>query len=167
MQAESDLGAEAERIKASGVLGEARVRRLFDYLVTSSLAGQSPKEIAIAVDVFGKSADFDSGQDALVRVYIHKLRKGLEEFYASHASAPAGTLTIPRGEYRLRFAPDAAAPDTSAPDSSAARPPRRRYERWSRQWLRALCGCELRKAILTGCAPALCGPPSSRMTAPS
>jgi len=130
MQEESALGAEAERIKTSGVLGEARVRRLFDYLVTSSLAGQSPKEMAIAIDVFGKSADFDTGQDALVRVYIHKLRKALEEFYASHAGAPAGTLTIPRGEYRLRFAPDAAVPDPTAPDSSAAVPPRRQILRW-------------------------------------
>jgi len=103
MKDECDLGAEAARIRASGVLGEARVRRLFDYLVTSSLADQSPKEIAIAVDVFGKSADFDTGQDALVRVYIHKIRKALEEFYASHAGIEAGTLTIPRGEYRLRF----------------------------------------------------------------
>jgi len=130
MQEESALGAEAERIKSSGVLGEARVRRLFDYLVTSSLAGQSPKEIAIAIDVFGKSADFDTGQDALVRVYIHKLRKALEEFYASHAGAPAGTLTIPRGEYRLRFAADAAVPDLPAADSSAAVLPRRQIPRW-------------------------------------
>ena len=137
MKDESDLGAEAERIRASGVLGEARVRRLFDYLVTSSLAGQSPKEIAIAVDVFGKSADFDSGQDALVRVYIHKLRKALEEFYASHAGVAAGSLTIPRGEYRLRFAsdtvpPGAAAVGTSAPGTSPAAPPRRRTQRWQK-----------------------------------
>jgi hypothetical protein len=126
----SDLGAEAERIKASGVLGEARVRRLFDYLVTNSLAGQSPKEIAIAVDVFGKSADFDTGQDALIRVYIHKLRKALEEFYATHPRAAAGTLGIPRGEYRLKFTAGSATPDAPAaesPPGNATRwPPMRR-----------------------------------------
>ena len=36
-----------ERIQVSGVLGEARQRRLFDYLAEKSLAGQSPKEIAV------------------------------------------------------------------------------------------------------------------------
>jgi hypothetical protein len=130
MTHDSDLAVEAERIQASGVLGEARVRRLFDYLVASSLAGQSPKEIAIAVDVFGKSADFDTGQDALVRVYIHKLRKALEEFYASHASAPAGTLSIPRGEYRLKFIPGAAVAEPE--------PPRRETLRWqAKRWPKA------------------------------
>src|SRR6202789_1174467 len=95
------LRQEVNRGQASGVLGEARLRRMFDYLAEKSLAGQSPKEIAIAMDVFGKSTDFDVSQDALVRVYIHNLRKALEEFYAS--SDQSGTkLHIPRGEYRLK-----------------------------------------------------------------
>jgi hypothetical protein len=98
------LRAEAERVQSSGVLGEARLRQLFDYLVVSSLAGQSPKEIAIAIDVFGKGADFDVSQDALVRVYIHKLRKALDDFYASARGAADGrSLRIPRGEYRLKL----------------------------------------------------------------
>jgi hypothetical protein len=92
----------AARIQASGVLGEARLRNLFDYLATKTLAGESPKEITIAMDVFGKSPDFDVSQDALVRVYIHKLRKTLEGFYASDAAEAGAALHIPRGEYRLR-----------------------------------------------------------------
>lgn len=59
---------EAERIRSSGALGEAGLRRLFDYLVANSLEDRSPKEIAIAIDVFGRGADFDVSQDALVRV---------------------------------------------------------------------------------------------------
>src|ERR1700689_135691 len=95
------LRIEVERIQVSGMLGEARQRRLFDYLAEKSLAGQSPKEISIAMDVFGKKPDFDVSQDALVRVYIHNLRKALEDFYAS--SDQSGTkLHIPRGEYRLK-----------------------------------------------------------------
>jgi hypothetical protein len=98
------LREEAERVQSSGVLGEARLRQLFDYLVESSLAGQSPKEIAIAIDVFGKGADFDVSQDALVRVYIHKLRKALDDFYASaRGGADGRSLRIPRGEYRLKL----------------------------------------------------------------
>jgi hypothetical protein len=96
------LRLEVNRVQASGVLGEARLRRMFDYLAERSLAGQSPKEIAIAMDVFGKSPDFDVSQDALVRVYIHKLRKALDEYYASPGNAGITELHIPRGEYRLK-----------------------------------------------------------------
>jgi hypothetical protein len=105
----------AERIQATGVLGEARMRRLFDYLLATSLAGQSPKEIAIAMDVFGKGADFDVGNDALVRVYIHKLRKALDEFYSSPGSETDEIIQIPRGEYRLRVNPKSLAPSPVAP----------------------------------------------------
>jgi hypothetical protein len=104
------LREEARRLQTSGVLGEAKLRRLFDYLVECSLAGQSPKEIAIAVDVFGKGAEFDVSQDSLVRVYIHKLRRTLDEFYAAAGDAGPGVLQIPRGEYRLRLSPRAPAP---------------------------------------------------------
>jgi hypothetical protein len=101
-QEELVLRHEVQRVQASGVLGEARSRRLFDYLAEQTLAGQSPKEVAIAIDVFGKSQDFDVSQDALVRVYIHKLRKTLENFYST-VPAMGTVLYIPRGEYRLRL----------------------------------------------------------------
>jgi hypothetical protein len=128
------LRQEAQRIQSSGVLGEARLRRLFDYLVSTSLEGQSPKEIAIAIDVFGKNADFDVAQDALVRLYIHKLRKALDDFYAGAGAGDragasgAGILHIPRGEYRLRVADRApatapAAASTTGPQ--AAGPPKK------------------------------------------
>jgi hypothetical protein len=117
------IRAEAARIQSSGVLGEARLRQLFDYLVANSAAGQSPKEIAIAVDVFGKNASFDVSQDALVRVYIHKLRKALEEFYASPAAGPPGrALHIPRGEYRLKLSVAAPAPAAVRPRFAGSRP---------------------------------------------
>ena len=101
MDSNSVLRQQAERMQASGLLGESRLRRLFDYLVESTVAGHSPKEVAIAMDVFGKTSDFDATQDALVRVYIHKLRKVLDEFYGSRdESGPK--LHLPRGEYRLQ-----------------------------------------------------------------
>jgi hypothetical protein len=111
------LRSEVNRVQLSGVLGEARLRRMFDYLAEKSLAGQSPKEIAIAMDVFAKSPDFDVSQDALVRVYIHKLRKALDEYYASSSNAGVAELHIPRGEYRLKVTAKAPekAPDVPIP----------------------------------------------------
>jgi hypothetical protein len=110
MDENATLREAAARIQKSGVLGEAKLRRLFDYLVSCSTAGQSPKEIAIAVDVFGRDASFDVSQDSLVRVYIHKLRRTLDEFYADAGDDGTGMLQIPRGEYRLRLRQGTSAP---------------------------------------------------------
>ncbi len=127
MQESNDLISlqnEAERVRSSGLLGEARARKLFDYLLASSLQGLAPKELEIAIDVFGKTTDYDASQDALVRVYVHKLRRTLEEFYAARAALPV-ILSIPRGEYRLLVTPrtPAAVPTTAAAigDPSIAR----------------------------------------------
>jgi hypothetical protein len=93
------LSALAARLKASGSLGRSDLmNRLFDFLLTQSLAGRSPKEFEVAQEVFGKDTEFDMAQDASVRVYIHRLRKKLDEVYAQ---ARDERLTIPRGEYRL------------------------------------------------------------------
>ena len=96
------LRAHAERIRASGMLGRSPLmQRLFDFLLTCSLADRAPKEIEVAMDAFGKGADFDVSQDAMVRVYVHKLRRKLEEFYVSNPGDEAAHLAIPKGEYRF------------------------------------------------------------------
>ena len=122
MDATAALVEESRRIQASGVLGEAKMRALFDYLAARSLAGESPKEITIAIDVFRKTPEFDVSQDAVVRVYMHKLRRTLDEFYATHGGEGITPLHIPRGEYRLTLNPrPRPAPSTAAtPTASAA-----------------------------------------------
>lgn len=125
------LRSHAERIKASGVLGRSPLmQRLFDFLLECSIAGKAPKEIEVAVDAFGKGAEFDVSQDAMVRVYIHKLRRKLEEFYAGSGSAETVRLSIPKGEYR--FVVEAAAvpaPEDEAAELASVAPPvaRRRW----------------------------------------
>ena len=127
------LRSEVSRIQASGVLREARLRRMFDYLAARSLEGQSPKEIAIAIDVFGKSPDFDVSQDALVRVYIHKLRKALDEYYSSAGNPRGAELHIPRGEYRLKVSTKAPV----VPIPATSQPPRHSRVRITAAWLGA------------------------------
>ena len=96
------LQAEADQIRETGALGRSEpVRRLFDYLLQSSLEGRSPKESEVAGAVFNRRADFDTSQDAVVRVYVHKLRRKLEAIYAGPRAGTVHRLTIPRGEYRL------------------------------------------------------------------
>ena len=111
---DGDPGAiqrQAERIRASGTLGRSGlIRRLFDFLVDCAEQGRVPKEIEVAIDGFGKDAGFDSSQDALVRVYVHKLRRKLDEFYASAGRRETFRIAIPRGEYRLVVLPAHEAP---------------------------------------------------------
>jgi hypothetical protein len=122
------LRAHAERIRASGVLGRSSLmQRLFDFLLERSLTDRAPKEIEVAMDAFGKGADFDVSQDATVRVYVHKLRKKLEEFYAAGAGAKEPThISIPKGEYRLVVetanarVPEVVAPGASIPATPGA-----------------------------------------------
>ncbi len=99
------------------------LQRLFDFLLTCSLEGRAPKEIEIAIDAFGKDPSFDVTQDAHVRVYVHKLRRRLDEFYSGPGAQLPERLVVPRGEYRLAIQRPVAAP--------AATPHRWRPPRWA------------------------------------
>jgi len=99
---------EVARVKASRALGEGgRLAELFEFLSARGAEAESASQAEIAETVFGQAAS--ESDDATVRVYIHRLRKRLEEHYAERGEAGAGRLTIPAGTYALRFV-SAAAP---------------------------------------------------------
>jgi hypothetical protein len=101
----TQLNRQAAAIRASGILGRSgQTQRLFDYLLDCAAQGKSPKELEIAIDALGRGSDFDVSQDALVRVYIHKLRKKLDDFYAAAGQSEDPRIVMPRGEYRLALA---------------------------------------------------------------
>lgn len=95
--------AEVARLRASGVLGEiGRLRELFDYLADRGPAAPPATQADIAADVFGN--DGADGDDATVRVYVHRLRKRLEEFYGKIGGPESeARLVIPAGIYALRL----------------------------------------------------------------
>ncbi|MGD9931805.1 MAG: helix-turn-helix domain-containing protein, partial [Mangrovibacterium sp.] len=69
-----------DRILGSTAFSKSTVNReLLKYLVQASMNGENPKEFQIAADVFGKK--MNSGKEVNIRVYIHNLRKKLEEYY--------------------------------------------------------------------------------------
>jgi hypothetical protein len=97
---DDDLARAAEAVIASGALGRSDVlRRLFDFLLERSRAGAAPKEAEVAHTVFGGLAG--APQDASVRVYVHRLRQKLAEFYAGPGQAEPLRIDLPKGEYRL------------------------------------------------------------------
>jgi hypothetical protein len=121
------LREQARKIEKSGALGRSRsYARLLEFLIDSSQAGRVPKELEIAMGVFGKDADFDPSQDSMVRVYAHNLRQKLEHFYATDGRAEPRRLVLARGEYRVSLSPpsSAANPDpVSVPGSQATSQP--------------------------------------------
>lgn len=95
---------EVERLRAAGVAGHSgRLRELFDHLAERGPNAGSATQAEIALDVF-RQAEPDA-EDATVRVYIHRLRKKLEDHYRANPPSP-GTpmLEIPSGIYALQIA---------------------------------------------------------------
>ena len=77
------------------------LRHLLEYLVTKTAEGRLDeiKESVIAIDVFGRSQEFDGRLDNTVRVQAHRLRKLLESYYAAEGAADTLRISIPRGSY--------------------------------------------------------------------
>jgi hypothetical protein len=94
--------AEIVRVRASGVLGAGgRLTELFDFLVERSAQNDAPKEAEIALTVFGKAESDASRDDPVARVYVHRLRKRLEDYYLRNGAPSGVRLDIPKGEYRV------------------------------------------------------------------
>jgi hypothetical protein len=117
------LREQAASIVRSGALGRSRsYARLLEFLVECALSGRTPKELEIAMEVFGRGADFDPSQDSMVRVYAHNLRQKLEHYYATAGRNEPRQLLLARGEYRISLAePDEPAEVVDA--VAAALPP--------------------------------------------
>ncbi len=94
--------AEVERVRASGILGASgRLVELFEYLVARTGDERSPKEAEIALAVFGKTDADSMRDDPVARVYIHRLRKRLDDFYLRNGLPGGVRLDIPKGDYRI------------------------------------------------------------------
>jgi hypothetical protein len=92
---------EVERVRASGLVGSSgRLRELFDFLAARGPEAEPATQSEIAETVVGQvMAEPD---DATARVYVHRLRKRLEQFY-DEGEPNGGRLVLPAGTYALRF----------------------------------------------------------------
>ena len=119
---DSAFTAELARIRASGMLGEGgRLRELFDYLAARGPAAPSASQAEIADAVFGQPDT--QGDDATARVYIHRLRKRLADFYAGEGEVPGRTrLVLPAGTYALRLGSEAGEGGDGSPKPSVSGP---------------------------------------------
>ena len=99
--------------------GSRRSQQFLRFVVTETLRGHADelKERTIATEVFGRGTDFEPGEDSLVRVKAHELRKRLDAYYESETDIFC-RIEIPLGGYTPRFIvtprPASAAPDQLA-----------------------------------------------------
>jgi hypothetical protein len=79
------------------------LRKLLAFLSAHALAGKpdSLKVREIAVEVFGRSPDFDSQSDSVVRVHTGRLRSKLAEYYMDQGADDEVIISIPKGGYAL------------------------------------------------------------------
>lgn len=78
-----------------------QLTRFLSYIVHKRLDGetQSVKAYSIAVDVFGRPADFDPQSDPIVRVQARRLRALLDQYYRGPGTGEAVQIQLPIGRY--------------------------------------------------------------------
>ena len=134
-QTAEDVRAALDRLRGwQEIARSPQLSRLLTYIVERTLAGEADaiKAYAIAVDVFGRPADFDPQTDPIVRVQARRLRTLLAEYYDGPGRDEPMRIELPVGRYVPQFVAHAAA-DVAEPSERAAVPSR--TGAWLREYL--------------------------------
>ena len=89
-----------------------QLANFLSYIVDRRLSGdaQSIKAYSIAVDVFGRSPDFDPQADPIVRVQARRLRGLLDQYYSGPGADEPVRIQLPIGRYVPDFIDSATEP---------------------------------------------------------
>ncbi len=128
------IRAELQRLLASpSIAGSQRSQKLLTYVVEKALASQFDllKERVIGTDVFQRPADYNTGEDAIVRVAATELRRRLADHYAQTEHDSGVKIQLPAGTYIPDFQVRAAvAEPVEIEEPAVARGPREKPGRW-------------------------------------
>ena len=93
-----------ELLECQAFAGSRRRQAFLRYVVQETLDGRGPaiKEANIAVDVFGRSNDFDAQTASIVRVTAAEVRKRLAQAYESGLGQGL-SIELPLGGYQPTF----------------------------------------------------------------
>src|SRR5579872_205652 len=86
----------------SAMTGNPRLSDLLRFLGEMYFSGKTGEisEYKIATEVFARSKTvFNAGEDSIVRVEAHRLRKRLKEYYETQGKDHAIQMSIPSGGY--------------------------------------------------------------------
>ncbi len=95
-----------DRITASSLFRNSkRYPSLLRYIVDETLAGRADllKERTLGTYVFGRTADYDTNLDPVVRISAGEVRKRIAQYYQSPGHEHDFRIEIPLGSYVPRF----------------------------------------------------------------
>jgi hypothetical protein len=82
-----------------------KLHRLLSFLVEATLKGHAAdlKETTVAIEAFGRAADYDPKIDTVVRTQTWRLRRKLKKYYNTEGAADPVLIEIPVGHYVPEF----------------------------------------------------------------
>ena len=85
--------------------GSRRAQDFLQLIVEHALAGRydNLRERMIGAEMFGRPVDYDTANDAVVRVKATEVRKKLAQYYLGLETKPAVRIEIPAGSYVPKF----------------------------------------------------------------
>lgn len=92
-------------LSSSRFVRSERLAHFLRFVVERGLDGSNGglKESLIAIEVFGRKADYDPKQDSIVRTEAGRLRARLVEYYASEGPGDTLLIELPKGGYAPVF----------------------------------------------------------------
>jgi hypothetical protein len=101
-----------------------RIRDFLAYVCERSFQDPSAEihEQEIGCQVFGRSGNYDTAVDNVVRVTASQARRKLEQYFSAEGAAEPFTLEIPKGQYAPIFCERNAAADAEAPAPGSPAP---------------------------------------------
>jgi len=94
-----------EVIRGPAFKGTQRSQAFLRHVVERSLAGDfdSLRERSIGIELFSRPADYDTGEDAVVRVTASEVRKRLLQHYNDAGAESKYRIELPSGSYLPEF----------------------------------------------------------------
>lgn len=115
-----------EVLSSDAFMGGNRAQCFLQLVVEHAIAGRSDclRERMIGAEMFGRPIDYDTGNDAVVRVKASEVRRRLAQYYQSLRTPPTVQIDLPAGSYAPQFhwAP-ASVPSTPADHANSPTEP--------------------------------------------
>ncbi len=96
----------ARVVESPAFRGSRRCCRFLEYSVHQVLKGcaqEGLKERTIGIEALQRSPDYDTGEDAIVRVTANEVRKRLAQYYQGAGSTANPVISLPPGSYAAVF----------------------------------------------------------------
>ena len=109
----NEVRGELRNVFASDAFkGGKRAQDFLQLVIEHALAGRfdSLRERMLGVEMFGRPVDYDTANDAVVRVKASEVRRRLAQYYRSRETPPTLRIELPPGSYVPQFFFDDAPP---------------------------------------------------------